>query len=62
MLYQVDSHGCVCMVNNSQEKAIVQKRAAASYKTPKYPSLREKYVTSLEEAKKIIDAWVIEHS
>ena len=57
MLYYVDTNGCVNMFSNSTQEAIARKRAIIPQ-----PSKREKYVVSLEEAKRIIDEWIKEHS
>jgi hypothetical protein len=56
MLYYVDTNGCVNMFSNSKQEAIARKRAIPQ------PSKREKCVVSLEEAKRIIDEWIKEHS
>ena len=57
MLYYVDTNGCVNMFSNATQEAIARKRAIIPQ-----PSIREKYVVSLEEAKRIIDEWIKEHS
>ena len=56
MLYYVDTNGCVNMFSNVTQEAIARKRAIPQ------PSKREKCVVSLEEAKRIIDEWIKEHS
>lgn len=57
MLYQVDANGCVNMFSNTAQEAIARKRAILPQ-----TSKREKCVVSLEEAKRIIDEWIKEHS
>ena len=57
MIYYVDANGCVNMFSNTTQEAIARKRA-----TIPQPSKREKCVVSLEEAKRIIDEWIKEHS
>lgn len=57
MIYYVDANGCVNMFSNIAQEAIARKRAILPQ-----TSKREKCVVSLEEAKRIIDEWIKEHS
>lgn len=57
MIYYVDANGCVNMFSNTAQEAIARKRAILPQ-----TSKREKCVVSLEEAKRIIDEWIKEHS